>query len=180
MLRFCGKYNQKINPGKWILFSSKIRWCDILISEAGVRYDPGHPDGQFNMELLKTSEHLQQISRALQWVKIGLPTFTSLIVRFHNFMEKVNKTSGKRTILSGSQYKISTFRWEELETTDFGNCKHGLSKQVTSSHPDTPKFLCVYTDFRVPFGLVLWRRLISRTWNTIFPNIGTCFPLWMI
>lgn len=146
MLHFCGKFNLKLHPGKCILFAKKIRWCGRLISENGIRYDPRRLDGLLNMELPTTGAHLQQFICALQWVKSGVPKFTDLIAPLHNFMEKVYGTSGKRTRLSVSRYKLSTLGWGESETTAFGNCKTALAKQVTLSHRDTDKRLCVYTD----------------------------------
>lgn len=98
------------------------------------------------MELATTAEHLQQFICALQRVKSEVQKFTDFIAPLRNFMENFYATSGTRTRLSVSRYKLSTLGWEEAETESFGNCKKALAKIVSLSHRDMEKHLCVYTD----------------------------------
>ena len=142
----CVKYNLKLHPAKCQLFSKSIRWCGRLISPAGVRYDPAHLNGLLSMQLPTTGEHLQQFLCALQWVRNGIPKFSELVQPLHNFMESVYTRAGKRTKRAVARLRLSTLGWDHVHTKAFEACKNALSRQVTLSHRDFSKRLCVYTD----------------------------------
>lgn len=93
-----------------------------------------------------TGEHLQQFNCALQWVKTGIPEFTSLIEPLHSFLEIVYERAGARTKRAVSKITLSDLGWGKEEEDDFNRCKDDLTNQVTLAHRKHEARLCVYTD----------------------------------
>ena len=144
--KMCAERNLKLHPGKCILLAKSITWCGRLISADGIRYDPNGLEGLLNMEPPQTGSHLQQFICALQWVKNGIPQFSERIAPLHDFMEKIYTRAGNRTKRAVSRYRLSELGWGRTEERAFDDCKKALANQVTLSHRDESKRLCVFTD----------------------------------
>lgn len=98
------------------------------------------------MEEPTNGGHLQQFLCALQWVRSAIPQFNKLTEPLHIYMERVFQISGRRTKRSVSQVNLNAHGWSKVERDCFERCKKALAHQVTRTHRDESKRLCVYTD----------------------------------
>jgi len=118
------------------------------------------------MEPPTKGSHLQQFICALQWVKNAIPQFTELIKPLHDFMEQVYVRAGKHTRQAVARFKLSTLGWNTAQRNAFEQCKAALAKQVTLSHRDDSKRLCVYTDA----SDIAWSGIVTQVPHTDLPN----------
>jgi len=142
----CHSRNIRLHPDKCVLFASEIRWCGRMISSKGIRFDPRRMSALLEMEEPSNGAHLQQFICALQWVRTAIPNFTAIVTPLHKFMERVYDQAGKRTKRAVARYSLSDNGWGKTESDAFDTCKKVLAKQVTLSHRDDDKRLCIYTD----------------------------------
>lgn len=89
---------------------------------------------------------LQQFLCAMQWMRNEMPSFSSIIRPFAEFLEKVYQHTGRRTKRSVASVQLSKIGWSQIEEDAFVNCKQALEQQVTLAHRDVDQRLCVYTD----------------------------------
>ena len=91
--------------------------------------------------------HLQQLVCALQWVRTGIPNFTTTIRLLQDCLERVYAAaSGKRTRQAADRILLSSIGWSLAETMSFDACRKSLASQVTLAHRDEKKRLSIYTD----------------------------------
>ena len=93
-----------------------------------------------------TGAQLQQFLCALQWVKNAIPLFSAIPEPLHLFTERVDEQGGKRTKRAVSNVDLNAMGWGTSRIDSFNKCKDALANQVTISHRNTKKRLCVYTD----------------------------------
>lgn len=139
----CAPNNPKLHPTKCILFATEIRRCGRFLSSKGLLYDPRRLQSALSMEPRTTGANLQQFICALQWVKKVRPNFTKLFAPLHDFLEHVYDLVDERTKGGVSRILLSDQVWGEPESATFDNCKKSLANQVTLSHRDHSKQLCV-------------------------------------
>lgn len=146
LIHLCAERNIKLHPRKCVLFSTQILWCGRLASAAGARYDPKRLGGLLKMEPSTTGAHLQQFICALQWLKNGIRQFPHLLQPLQNVRKAIYDRGVKMKKSSLSRFKISAIGWGGKESEALAACKTALAEQVTLSHRDEQKRLCVYTD----------------------------------
>lgn len=146
MFKYCNYRQIKLHPLKCLPFAKEARWCVRIISSDGIKYDPRRMQGLLDTEPPTTGSELQQFLCALQWVKNGIPNFSALVAHLHEFMEKFYEHVGKRTKRAVANVQLTNLCWSHTQRTKFENCKTALAYQVTLSHRDRSKRLCVYTD----------------------------------
>ena len=76
----------------------------------------------------------------------------------HLFVEKVYAKVTKRTKISVSRISLASLGWGEEQLKAFEVCKRALASQVTLTHRDSRKRLCVYTDA----SDVIWSGIITQ------------------
>lgn len=135
--------NLKLHPGKCKLFAREIRWCGRLISADGIRFDPRRIDGLLEMAEPTDGGQLQQFFCALQWVKTGIPDFSSIVEPLHLFLEKVYYRSKTRKKRSLARVSLLGAVWGEKERKAFKACMDALARRVTLAHRDPSKRLYV-------------------------------------
>lgn len=155
---FCVEFNLKLHPLKCQLFRSTIRWCGRLLSPDGIRFDPARIDGIKNMTQPTNGAELQQFVCAMQWMRNGIPKFSTLIRPLSLLLEEVYKTVGKRTRLAAGKLPLSSSHWGQPESDAFDLCKQALENQVTLTHRDLSKRLCVFTDA----SELLWSGIVTQ------------------
>ena len=156
---YCASYNLKLHPLKCILFATVVRWCGRLISAEGVRFDPRRLDGIQKMQPPTLGSHLQQFVCAMQWMRSGIPDFSNIVRPLMEFLERVYTRAGKRTRTAAARIQLSDLGWSQTELEAFNNCKNAVAHQVTLSHPDPKKRLCVYTDA----SDYVWSGIVTQT-----------------
>lgn len=145
-LEFCVEYNFRLHPGKCTLYATRVRWCGRLIGPEGITFDPRRIDGIRNMSSPRTGSELQQFVCAMQWMRSGIPSFSSVIGPLQSFMEKVYGTVKKRTRRAVTKVSLVSLGWGTEQEKVFQDCKRALENQVTLAHVDFTKRLCVFTD----------------------------------
>ena len=146
LLTLCREFNIKLHPGKCVPFSTEIRGCGRIISAKGIRYDPRHLDGLVHMEPPSTGAHLQQFLCAVQWLNKGIPQFTDVVQPLQKYFQRVYERAEKIMKQAVSRVKLQNLGWGAPEVSAFESSKAALAKQVTLSHRDPLRRLCVYTD----------------------------------
>lgn len=140
------QHNIHLHPDKCLLYEEEMRWCGRHITRKGIRFDPRRSAALREMEEPKTGADLQQFVCALQWMKSAIPEFATIVAPLHAFMETVYEKAGRRTKQAVMNVKLEALGWTEADARVFHHCKDALEKQVTLSHRDMKKRLCVYTD----------------------------------
>lgn len=109
-------------------------------------FRPRRIDGLQQMAEPTDRAQSQQCFCGLQWVKTGIPNFSSTVDPLHNLLEKVyarSNTSKKRSL---ARISLAAVRWDQTERQAFRSCVEALARRVTLAHRDAKKRLCVYTD----------------------------------
>lgn len=145
-LTTCENNNIRLHPEKCIFFAKEIRWYGRLISSEGVKFDPRRLSSLLDMQPPSTGGQLQKFMCALQWVKQGIPNFTTLTDPLHCFLENIYSHCEKRTKRAVARVLLSDLGWGRSEMNAFIECKNALANQVRLSHRDANLRLCVYTD----------------------------------
>lgn len=142
---FCVKFNLKLHPAKCTLYTREVRWCGRIISAEGIRFDPRRISGIKEMDTPTKGGQLQQFVCAMQWMRSGIPMFSTIIRPLSELLEAVYQLAGKRT-----KRAVSTISLDKIWTTEHNNafeqCKQALINQITLVHRNTALRLCVYTD----------------------------------
>lgn len=155
---FCVQHNFKMHPGKCTLFATSIRWCGRVISADGISFDPRRMEGIRNLSQLETGAELQQFVCAMQWMRMGIPEFSSLVRPLAELLEIVYGRVGKRTRLAAGRVNLLSVGWCTDHEDASLRCKEALENQVTLAHVDIDKRLCVYTDASECF----WSGLVTQ------------------
>ena len=82
----------------------------------------------------------------MQWMRSGIPNFSNIVRPLLDFLERVYTRAGKRTRTAAARVRLTDLGWSQTEQDAFNNCKNAVAHQVTLSHPDPKKRLCVYID----------------------------------
>lgn len=113
--------------------------------EGGIQFDPRRIDGIKNISSPTDDAQLQHIVCAMQWMRSGIPNFSSVTGPLNVLPQRVYKLSGKGTRLAAGRVLPPTAPWDETHDKGFLNCSLALENQATLSHLDTLKRICVFT-----------------------------------
>lgn len=95
------------------------------------------------MASIQTGADLQQFVCSMQWISAGIPKFSSVIRALADHIESVYAIVGKRTRLASDCISRLAAGWKSKHEDAFCRCKEALENQVTLSHVDRSKRLCV-------------------------------------
>lgn len=87
--------------------------------------------------------HLQQFVCAINGLHVSIPNFTKITRPVQHFLEWADIFCANRSKLSIAWFRQSEVEWSLAEPNAFGACKQALAHQVTLSHRDETKRLCV-------------------------------------
>lgn len=112
-------------------FCKSVRWCGRILSSEGVNFDLRRREGLFNMEGLINGAHLQEILRAMQYVRQGIQPFTKIMEPLHEFMERLYDRASKGKNRAGSLIQLNNYVWGPDRQRAFQSCMNALLHQVT-------------------------------------------------
>ncbi len=90
----CSRYNMKLNPKKYDLYTTDVVWCGKKISVAGVTHVPVRLQGLQDMPTPVTGRDLQQWVCALNWMRQSLPKFNELVEDLDSVLQQLYKAAG--------------------------------------------------------------------------------------
>lgn len=140
------KYNIKMLPSKYILFTKKVRWGGRFKLSDGIRQDPRGLNGQLHMEPPTIGAHLKRFYWAIQWVKQAIRNFTELVALLHDFMQGVYGHMTKCAKHPLDHVLLDSHDWDKTELEFFKASEKALANQVMLAHRDPSQLFCVYTD----------------------------------
>jgi len=135
-----------LNPGKADLYSTRIRWCGKIYSDAGVMPDPERVQGLRAAGSPRTVADVAQWVGALEWLRPHLPHFSPKLRPLREWLEAAYKRLGSRRSARTRTAAVSDFGWNEGMDEVFQECKDVLTEVVLLSHRDVAKRLVVLTD----------------------------------
>jgi hypothetical protein len=99
------------------------------------------------MGMPKYGSELQQFLCAMNWMRTGLPGYSTMVSPLHALMEATYETAGgKRTKHAVSKVALADVGWSEEHMACFLQCQNALENLVTLAHPSPEKRICMYTD----------------------------------
>ena len=146
LLQLCRDYNLYLHPEKCQFCTTTVRWCGRIITPQGVTFDPKDYQGIYNLQMPTTVAQLQQLICAFQWIRTTIPEFSKVIEPIRKFLNRTMSKTGSRSKRSTSRISLTSTGWGKEEAECFAHCKNALASQVTLSHRDPSKRLCLFTD----------------------------------
>lgn len=114
---FCIQFHISLQLEQCLLFTSSVRWCGCFISSDAISFDPLRLDSLLNMSPPLTGAHLQQVVCSLQWVRTGIPNFTTIVRPLQYCLELVYAAAhAKQTLQDIERIMLSSVCWKTEES----------------------------------------------------------------
>lgn len=122
LFNLCARLRLNVHPDKCMIFSSKVRWCGLIISADGWRFDPANIAALCKMKPPQTGSQLKQFLCALRWVRTALTDFSRMTAPLQGFLESVYQSVGKHTRSASGRVSLVILGWSIAELQEFEAC----------------------------------------------------------
>lgn len=95
-LEIWGTKNLNFSAKTSSLFAKLVKWCDMIISEAGTNMDPRNLDGLLKVTTPKTSGEVPQFVQCAKWMVQCIPEFSARLHPLGKTFERSYTRSGGR------------------------------------------------------------------------------------
>ena len=144
-LALCVEHNFVLSPAKCKLLCKQAKWCGRKISAEGITLDPRRIDGLLSMQRPETAGDLQQFICAVNWMRSGIPNYTTAIGKLQALLLTLTAKHGaKKSRLA--KVVLGTDLWTPDMQAEFDHIKTLILKRVELTHFDPAQRLCLHTD----------------------------------
>jgi Reverse transcriptase (RNA-dependent DNA polymerase) len=93
----CQEHGLKLHARKCVLLATTVRYCEMLITKDGVRFDPKNMEALQTMHEPQNGSNLVLYVAAVNWMRSAMPNYSKRVAPLQAALAKVFEGKSRRT-----------------------------------------------------------------------------------
>lgn len=123
--------------------------------------DPKRMESLLQMPAPIAGDQLQQFICAVNWMRMLIPQYKTLVFLLSTVLEEVLSLDGSCRKSAAAKVKLTDTSWNSTHIQCFEEVKKAIATSHTLPHPDPAKTLFLFADVSGEHWLGVYRRLLE-------------------